>query len=714
MVNKGDKIMKRLLFSVISLLVLTATSCSKNELSTIQENTYVHTIKASIAGFGTKTTMYGNTVNWEEGDRIALLTNNGNNIAFTLTDGAGTTEGTFGTTENIEGMVFVAALYPYNQSARYYNGKISTVLPSGYDWIEGENSKAPMAALINDNNNISFKNAGSLVALTVNNIPAGYKEISLSSDKAVNGAAEIYFTAGIPSGKIISTEEANKTTTISFTPSDVPTNKLFYFPLSVKDEDENMTVVLSDGTTSQTIMYKTMTGGTVRNRRYYKTINFDAAGSLPVQLGINDNINEKILAGGANFILPKELSSIDISAETSEELQIAVTCSNNSFTITGDGAKGKINLCTPAESKILNIDVPNSTVELRPDATVATYSSITATTAENTLIIPNGVTVENLTVKGGNVKVAGIIKNINYGKSEGKVVIFKCKGAVIPENLDASKFDVIIPVDTESELNDAIANGGTVALGADIALTNPISIAAGNKVELYLNGCTLYQEKECSASYAMITNRGQLSVKGEGTIYFEDLCEGSTSHSSWGTYTIRNEGDLTIALTGKNGKIEHRGPRNLSGSGDPICYTIDNHNSGKITIDNGIISSPKSRSIRNFYTDGNIQINGGIFIGQIWIQQGNPSGSGDHTTKICSLTINGGNFSPAGADGSSVFLTNHSADNVNLSVTGGTFNTKIGCNNANHNGVKGKITGGIFTDSAKNGTNINLFATTGK
>ena len=61
-------------------------------------------------------------------------------------------------------------------------------------------------------------------------------------------------------------------------------------------------------------------------------------------------------------------------------------------------------------------------------------------------------------------------------------------------------------------------------------------------------------------------------------------------------------------------------------------------------------------------------------------------------------------------DGSSVYITN-GTNVVNLSVTGGYFNTKIGCASATKEGVAGAVTGGVFTESAKNNTAAALIAT---
>ena len=83
------------------------------------------------------------------------------------------------------------------------------------------------------------------------------------------------------------------------------------------------------------------------------------------------------------------------------------------------------------------------------------------------------------------------------------------------------------------------------------------------------------------------------------------------------------------------------------------------------------------------------------------------SGEGNGSS---SLTITGGDFTPTqGYDGSSVFVTNGTND-ILVSVTGGKFNTKIGCNAATKAGIKGAVKGGVFTEAAKANTAAALLA----
>ena len=472
--------MRKILFSAVALLALAFLSCNKSELEPTQETVY--TIKATIDNYGTKSAMNGNTVTWVLNEEVALFKNDGTKIKATVTEVNGVEATLTLETGTADGVV--AALYPYNDAASYANNIITTSLDTEHTWAEGENNKAPMAALVTDVENISFKNAGALIALTVNNIPAGYNSISLSSGIGINGTTEISFNNGIPSATVTASADANKKTAINFTATEIATNKVFYFPIGATETNTGITIELSNGTTTQKLLDNHAMSKAVRNTRYYKTINFDALGLLPTQLTSSDDINTKMSSGNTNFILDASDNSVEITTETTADVQIAVTSSGNTFTLEGEGPKGKVNLSTPAETQVLTLDVPNATVELKPDAGVATFEAITATTAENTLIIPAGVTVNNLTVNGGNVRVLGKILSITNGKQNGKVTIYKESGADIPADLATDKFDVITPkaevnVTNVEALNSAISDAtdnDVITLGADLTMSEILVI----------------------------------------------------------------------------------------------------------------------------------------------------------------------------------------------------------------------------------------------
>ena len=226
-------------------------------------------------------------------------------------------------------------------------------------------------------------------------------------------------------------------------------------------------------------------------------------------------------------------------------------------------------------------------------------------------------------------------------------------------------------------LQDAVAaaqNGDVIVLVSDVVFENSLVIPANKTVVLDLAGYTVSQSKECTDHYAMIDNRGSLTIKGNGKISFTDTSAGDPSFG-WGSYTIANYGTLVV----ENGTVEHLGAQAFATH--MICAIWQY--SGSTTINDGVFSTPNYRSIRLW--GGEMSINGGTFDGQLWVQT--------VPNTAAKLTINGGTFGPNGRDGSSVYVTNDKHD-VALSITGGYFTTKIGATIPS--GVAGAITGGTF------------------
>ena len=258
-----------------------------------------------------------------------------------------------------------------------------------------------------------------------------------------------------------------------------------------------------------------------------------------------------------------------------------------------------------------------------------------------------------------------------------------------------------LPATLEEKLNIAAQLGGTVTLTENVTLNKPLVIGGTQSrasvpatLELDLNGNTISYTSDVAAHSAMITiNSGnKLVVKdsqGNGKISYNYTGAGDPSFH-WGTYTIDNNGGTLVV---ENGTIEMLCDLNANGSVEHMYCAIFQY-SGSTTINGGTISTPSYRSVRLW--KNNMTINGGVLEGQLWVQ------AVDDTSV---LTINGGSFAPRGVDSSSVFVTN-STYNPTLKVTGGTFETKIGCSDFTKEGVKGSVSGGTFGVAP----NVNLLA----
>lgn len=614
------------------------------------------------------------------------------------------------------------AVYPYNANHKMSGSTLTYNFPASYEYtIEdndyfvldgtGNSFNPPMWSAIEDGK-VFFKHLGGVLCVKIFDLPAGDDQtLTVTTSNKITGT----FTADLSASSPVLTTSASNTdnvVTINYSNA-AEADRVFYIPVpagvyesitvSFEAEGETVVVPFSNKTIIARSLQRLQIGSaSIEGGEAAASV---AAANKALEQGASSVVISNIAADAAD-------ATIVIPEQATVDNEVSIEIENIAFDgeIVIDEADGVsnpvavLNLTLPEDAiDNLVIDMPNTTVYVN-----GVIVNLTAITAENTLVISEGSEITNLIIKGGNVFISAgatvqAAERADDNADEVTYIYYEA-GANVPTQVGEG---IVLLSEAEMALREAIAVGGSYTLTEDVVLNNPLVI--NTDFELSLNGYTISQEKECDGTYAMITNMGKFTILGEGAITFEDLGAGPAG-TSWGTYVIRNQGDLTISLA-DDAKIEHKGPRQFTpGNGDPIAYVIDNHSAGKVEINGGTISSPKSRTLRNFYTDGNVVINGGVFEGQVWMQQGNATGSGDHSTKIASLTITGGEFSPAGADGSSVFLTNHSADNVKLSVTGGTFNTKIGCNDATKAGVKGAIVGGIFTESAKANTNSNLLS----
>ena len=189
----------------------------------------------------------------------------------------------------------------------------------------------------------------------------------------------------------------------------------------------------------------------------------------------------------------------------------------------GQQASQQVNIQAPADASsnnVFEIILPYSTVSLGANGELATYQSVIAHTAENTLIVEENVTVENLVVKGGNVRVYGKIDAITRDQSNADefTYVYVEDGATIPANLDDAIIVVrngVAEVSTADEFVATVANANIsdIKVIADIALDeDPIEITRNLTIDL--NGCTL--SGVCNADQdhlIMVQNSATLNVK---------------------------------------------------------------------------------------------------------------------------------------------------------------------------------------------------------
>ena len=246
------------------------------------------------------------------------------------------------------------------------------------------------------------------------------------------------------------------------------------------------------------------------------------------------------------------------------------------------------------------------------------------------------------------------------------------------------------PNTVAQQLELAAAVGGTVTLTEDVTLTKPLAVNADMVINL--NGKTLSYTSDVAAHSAMITvNSGKKLVVddavGTGKVSYAYTGAGDPAFG-WGTYTIANNGELVL----ENGTVEMLCNINTATDANHMYCAIQQGGNAQssTTINNGKVSNPTYRSIR--INQGSLTVNNGTMEGQVWMQP-----FADNT----SIEINGGSFAPRGVDKSSVYVEN-GTKTVNLKVTAGTFETKIGSADVTKTGVKGSVAGGVFGSEPDN------------
>lgn len=248
------------------------------------------------------------------------------------------------------------------------------------------------------------------------------------------------------------------------------------------------------------------------------------------------------------------------------------------------------------------------------------------------------------------------------------------------------QYDKMATIDTEAELREALAaDYDRIQLGANIELTDSVVIPAGKTVTIDLAGYTVSQEKEQNSAYAMIDNKGTLTIMdsvGNGKISYADVTA-YTNDPGWASNTIRNEGVLIV----NSGMIENVTSDEVMSYGYP--HAIDAYQGSVTTINGGIVKSANYDCIRMFCNSESlattVNINGGTIINRVSFQDpaANRAGYGV-------LNISGGKFITTDGVSANVRLLNFSnvSSNMKATVTGGTFDKGFKTQDIVNAGVK--------------------------
>lgn len=343
----------------------------------------------------------------------------------------------------------------------------------------------------------------------------------------------------------------------------------------------------------------------------------------------------------------------------------------------------------------LVIDAPESTVTVD-----GKYTTMTATTADNTLVVANAANVGSLIVKKGNVEVYGIVNAIDRTASQASKVNFYVNSA--------EKWSKAVACDAASTI--------TLTGNIDLKLTEDIVTAVATEMAQIIveKGAVVNLDL---AGHCIESKNDGVSIRNYGILTIGDTVGGGAIFNSQTEYcsvtnyshdAVRNAGILTIDggrfgdpdADTENANTIHRGAalRTLTGS-------VTTVNGGSFTAgDNYYPFSGQNGFTYAIRNGGEMIINDATLYGAM-----NGGIACDSTSTL--LNINGGNFTVSGVNSFYVIVSNISTSHplIKVSISGGTFTSL----NSRYGGLLGGFSGMPSWDASDNLVKYGYYITGG-
>ena len=542
--------MKARFYLAMAAAALLMTNCSQDE-PMAQSQGGTNTLTATIEGASRSAVTDGGVFSWTSGDKISVY------------NGEGFTEFTLSSGNTFTGEPITpsgVAVYP--AGTHQYDGTTTKInMPATYTY---GSTNAPMLAEIGSGNNLQFKHLGGIMRFVVKGVPSSATLFTFTANSGITGDFEV--TTDGENKKISATTvtENNKTVTINFTSADIKDVMTFYIPLPTGTYGGYTVSVGGKSHTTATTVENVINRGTLM---LMPTFTYPESGNELVK----GEDNMVVLNGNENVSLPVangEKVTVAIADDAEATLNLALPAGTTDGTVNiSDGSAentgsqttsdGTLNVVA-ANVSTLNIDAPTLTVKLASGE----YDKVEALTAQQTLIIGEGVTIGELVLKGGNLKLEG-----------------------------------------------------------DLTLTKPLEVK--QDLELDLGGYTLTTAEalqEGSSSAAVIVYSGEVTVKN-GTI----ATSGASSHKNMGALWVRGEegnAQVTIedgvTLKGNNWK------ETAEGQTDCMATVYVSNPNGYVTINGGefycvqqaqVAGQNQILNYKNDFETQHITVKGGKFHG---------------------------------------------------------------------------------------------------
>lgn len=717
------KLQSSLKATCMAVAALAALSCSQDELANqlgLKGNT---TIVASFEGTGSGTRTSVNELNqvvWNKDDAFGLFYTSATQQTpkpekFSCPDADGTsTSAKFVGTPN-DNITVSYAVYPYDKDKKdgdmSLNGTtVSMTLPADFNYTKASNGPMYAPAADYKTKSLEFKHLAGLLKLTISKgIDDKAKKFIITADKSIAGTC----TADLNTASPVLAVTADGSTTINVTLPEFNDDgqgniTTFYIPIPVgtyatlsatlSGEDgaalypakewTDVTVERSDILTAS-FGYVTIDGGTSTSK-----LTNDIAAALPNSTTPPATPTTTNLQITGTIDATKNAEPIKIPIVQNSNINMALatvptTSESNPLKLedtqgSAEPTANAVNTMTFAIPKAeasnapsLTITMPQTTVELDASGNDGTtYNKVIALTANNTLVIKKGVTVKDLTVKGGNVRVSGKIEAISKDKglTTTSYLITEAE-AKLPTTttgftvIDAETYDLMM----------AAKNGGTYTLNSDVILSEPLVVE--KTMTLDLNGHSIKPAAE-GLKLVLNTKDAVVLVRRGAQLTVND----SSSNKQGSIDTNSNAAILTaVKLTDSNDEKGENASQpatlivnggTIKGSSYGICGNGTRHNTS-ITINGGNIEAADAVDGTGIYhpQDGILTVNGGTISGHnsgIEIRAGKlevKGGTIKHTATTFKKAANGNGTTITGA---AVAVSQHTTNKaLNVTISGG-------------------------------------------
>ena len=471
------------------------------------------------AGFASDGKFY-----WSKKDQLGVTTsqNASSFSALSLKNGIGTASGTFDGV--INGTIGDYAVYPYYDNHSINDATLTYNFPTSYTYnkvdadyfttVQGEgNSFNPAMWGKIVNGAVQMKHLGGVFCIKVPKMPIKAGTLSLIVDKKITGTFAVNLNDNIP--VIASTETStseNNTVTIEFSGATQDQPGVFYVPVPTGTYDIRIKVTENQGSTEK-VNVAAGTYTIVRcDLKKIELTNGNIDATVPTESSSLDDAATKLASNDAvrvNGEISGTSNTISVPAATSgtgKSLSLEKVASGASLTVLDANSSGSTdnsvdnftlsipnNETAGFEPLDVTITMPNTTVALTGNAGAAIYGTVTSETADNTLVIGNGVEVKKVVVKKGNIRVNKGAKLVAIEKSSDNqattVTVYKEDGAEIPSSLGE---EFVVMDAAVADMQKVFAEGGTYTLPQDMNIVGvEMMVPKGKEVTLDLNGKTL-------------------------------------------------------------------------------------------------------------------------------------------------------------------------------------------------------------------------------